>query len=93
MPIIYTVISQEGISPHDAERLLVRPVEQEVRSIEGVDEIRSQAYEGGGYVLLEFEAGLDTDQAYSDVKDAVDAIKGDFPDDANEPSINEVSHE
>ena len=36
IPIVYVSIEHEGISPEDAERLLVRPMEQELRSIEAV---------------------------------------------------------
>lgn len=38
IPIIYVSVGHQGISPTDAERLLVRPIEQELRSIEGVKE-------------------------------------------------------
>ncbi len=62
IPIIYVSMSLKGISPEDAERLLVRPMENELKSIEGVKEIRSNAYLGGANVLLEFEAGFDADQ-------------------------------
>ncbi|MBP8202856.1 MAG: efflux RND transporter permease subunit, partial [Pseudomonas sp.] len=40
IPIIYVSVTLEGISPEDAERLLARPLEQELRSLEGVKEMR-----------------------------------------------------
>ena len=46
IPIIYVSMTHDGISPEDAVRLLVRPMEQELRSIEGVKEMRSTAKEG-----------------------------------------------
>ena len=67
VPIIYVSMSLKGISPEDAERLLVRPMEAEVKSIEGIKEIRSSAYLGGANVLLEFEAGFNADLALADV--------------------------
>lgn len=91
IPIIYVSLSHEGISPEDAERLLVRPVEKEVRTIEGVKEMRSTAYEGGANVLLEFEAGFDSDNALDDVRERVDTAKPELPDDTDEPSVNEVN--
>jgi len=36
IPIFYVSITLEGISPEDSERLLVRPMEQELRTIEGI---------------------------------------------------------
>ena len=91
VPIVYTLLSLEGISPEDAERLLIRPVEQELRSIESVKEMRSTAYQGGGSVLLEFEAGFDIDKALQDVRDKVDQAKAELPEDAEEPEVHEVN--
>src|ERR671915_1891865 len=59
IPIIYVQLSQRGISPEDSERLLLRPVETQLKSVANVKEMRSTAYEGGGFVMLEFEAGFD----------------------------------
>ena len=91
IPIIYVSMTHEGISPEDAERLLVRPMEQELRAIEGVKEMRSVAYQGGAYVLLEFEAGFDADGALADVREQVDEAKGELPDETDEPTVNEVN--
>ena len=66
IPIVYVSMTHDGISPEDAERLLVRPMEQELRSIEGIKEMRSRAELGNASVLLEFEAGFDADQALRD---------------------------
>ena len=45
IPIIYVYIEHIGISPEDAERLLVRPMEQELRSIEGIKEMIAGVHE------------------------------------------------
>ena len=58
VPIVYVQLSQRGISPEDSERLLLRPMETQLKSVGNVKEMRSTAFEGGGYVLLEFEAGF-----------------------------------
>ncbi|WP_316977653.1 efflux RND transporter permease subunit [Shumkonia mesophila] len=91
IPIIYVTIPHEGISPEDAERLLIRPMEQELRTIEGVKEMRATAYEGGAYVLLEFEAGFDADRALDDVRERVDLAKPELPADTDEPTVHEVN--
>jgi len=91
IPVIYTNVHHEGISPEDAERLLVQPLEQELRGIEGLDEIRATAFEGGANVVLEFEAGFDADRALADVRERVDLAKPELPDEAEEPSVNEVN--
>ena len=90
IPIIYISMTHDGISPEDAERLLVRPMEQELRGIEGIDEMTASAYEGGANVQLEFDAGIDTDIALQDVRAKVDIAKAELPAEAEEPTVNEV---
>ncbi len=91
IPIIYVQLSQRGISPEDAERLLLRPVETQLKSVGSVKEMRSTAYEGGGFVLLEFEAGFDSKSALADVRAKVDQAKHDLPRDVDEPQVQEVN--
>ena len=91
IPIVYISLHQNGISPEDSERLLVKPIEDEVKTVEGVKEVRSTAYSGGGNVLLEFDAGFDADKAMVDIREKVDRAKGDLPSEADEPTVNEVN--
>lgn len=89
VPFIYVSLHQEGLSPTDSERLLVKPVEQELKSIEGVKEMNAAAYQGGGNVTLEFDAGFDVDVAMTRVREKVDAAK--LPAEADQPGVNEVN--
>ncbi|MDP4795993.1 MAG: efflux RND transporter permease subunit, partial [Rhodospirillales bacterium] len=91
VPIIYVLMHLEGISPDDAERLLIRPMEQELRGIEGVKEMRSKSYEGGASVTLEFDAGFNADEALTDVREKVDLAKPDLPTETDEPEVHEVN--
>ncbi|HWF95238.1 MAG TPA: efflux RND transporter permease subunit [Xanthobacteraceae bacterium] len=91
VPIIYVQLAQRGISPEDSERLLLRPVEAQLKSVGNVKEMRSTAFEGGGFVLLEFEAGFDSKSALADVRAKVDQAKHDLPKDVDEPQVLEVN--
>ena len=91
IPVAYVSIGYEGISPEDAERLLIKPLEKHLRSVEGLDRMSSVAAEGYGSVSLEFAAGEDIDQAIVNVRQAVDDAKPDLPSDADEPKVIEVS--
>ena len=91
IPVAYVSVGYEGISPEDAERLLVKPLEKHLRSVEGLDRMSSVAAEGYGSVSLEFAAGEDIDTAIADVRQAVDDAKPDLPADADEPKVIEVS--
>ncbi|XOZ32651.1 efflux RND transporter permease subunit [Halomonadaceae bacterium KBTZ08] len=91
IPMIYVSMTLEGVSPEDGERLLVRPMEQELRSLEGVEQMSATASEGHASVLLEFDAGFDSDQALQDVREKVDIARADLPAEAEEPRVNEVN--
>ncbi len=91
IPIIYVSMTYDGISPEDGERLLVRPMEKELKSIEGIKEMRAVAGEGHASVTLEFDAGFDANQALLDVREKVDAAKSKLPADTDEPEIHEVN--
>jgi multidrug efflux pump len=91
IPIIYVSMNHDGISPDDAERLLVRPMEKELQSISGLKQMSSTASEGHASVLLEFDAGFDGDTAIADVRERVDAGKSQLPAATDEPTVNEVN--
>ena len=91
IPFVGVTIPLEGVSPEDAERLLVRPVETELQAIEGVKQIDSFALEGAGQIIVEFDVSFDQDQAVLDVQEKVDLAKREFPEEAREPIITEIN--
>jgi len=90
IPMIYVSMVHDGISPEDAERLLVRPMEQEIRTIEGIEELTANAYEGGANVTIKFDAGTNVDAALQDARAKVDAAKAKLPRETEEPTVTEI---
>ena len=90
IPMIYVSMTHDGISPEDSERLLIRPMEQELRTIEGIEELTANAYEGGANVTIKFDAGTDVDVALQDVRAKSDAAKAKLPNETDEPVITEI---
>ena len=90
-PYIWVDVSLFGISPQDSEKLLVKPLETELKNVEGVVYYESEGGEGFAWVFLEFAAGTDTDQAMDKVRDAVNVAKSKLPNEAEEPIIGEFS--
>ncbi len=91
IPVVYVSMTQTGISPEDAVNLLIKPMEKELRALEGLDEMEATAYEGGANVVLTFQAGLDVDQSLTDVREKVDIAKAKLPQEAEEPRVSEVN--
>jgi multidrug efflux pump len=85
IPVIYVSLSHKGISPDDSERLLIKPMEK------GVKKISSNSYNGGGNVILEFDAGFDADKALSDTRVKIDLTKNKLPEDSEEPVASEIN--
>ncbi|MBB3062319.1 efflux RND transporter permease subunit [Microbulbifer rhizosphaerae] len=90
-PVVIVQVTHEGISPEDGVRLLVRPLEQDMRVLEGVEEIISTARESMAYLVIEFDAAMDVDDAVDEVRNAVDRAKAELPRDAEEPVVEEAS--
>jgi multidrug efflux pump len=91
VPFFVVSVYHEGISPEDAERMLVMPMEIELRKVEGVKELTAYASEGAANLMVEFEADRDLDQAEIDLREAVDTARPKLPSTAEEPVIREQS--
>ncbi|MDC0032440.1 efflux RND transporter permease subunit [Pelagibacteraceae bacterium] len=91
VPVIYIGVGLTGISPQDAERLLLKPLEDEVRGIEGVDKLQGFAYENYAAVIVQFDAADSMKLSIDKVRDAVNDAKVNFPEDAKDPTVSEVS--
>lgn len=91
LPLVYVSTGMDGISPDDAERLLLEPMEAEFGSIEGLEKMSSEAAEGFASVQLEFAAGGDIDEALDKVREAVDQVEGDLPEDAYDVNVTEIN--
>ncbi|MEQ6249432.1 efflux RND transporter permease subunit [Sulfitobacter sp. HNIBRBA3233] len=91
LPLFYVSTGLDGISPEDAERLLLEPMETEFASIEGLDSMKSDASEGFASIQLEFTPGGDNDEALDKVREAADRAENDLPEDARDITITEIN--
>ncbi len=91
VPYLYVSTTQTGLSPSDANRLLVKPLETELQGLEGLESMRATAFKGGSSIFLEFGINKEMDEAIQDTKDAVDRAKSSLPDDATDPTVHEVN--
>ena len=91
VPVYFVSVAQQGISPQDAERLLVRPLESKLRGLDGLKEITTIAAQGAATAVLEFTIDTDKDKVLADIRDKVDQAKADMPEDAKEPVVSETN--
>lgn len=91
-PTVYVSTAHPGNSPEDIESLITRELEKEINTIEGVDNIQSTSVQDFSAIVVEFQVGVDVDDAVIDVKDAVDRAKSELPTDLkSDPSVIKFS--
>ena len=91
IPYFYVSVSQTGVSPRDAERLLAKPIEDRIKDLDGLENYTSTATTGHASVFLEFNVNADSDKALADIRAKLDGVSSELPDDAKEPTVNEIS--
>lgn len=91
IPYFYVSVSQTGVAPRDAERLLAKPIEDRIKDLDGLENYTSTSTTGHASVFLEFNVNADKDQALSDIRAKLDGVSAELPEDANEPTVSEIS--
>jgi multidrug efflux pump len=80
-----------GTSPADVENLITRPIEKNLKGINGVKEIDSNSIQDFSSIFVEFELSTDEMQAYLDIKQAIDDARTDLPNDLfQQPEISRI---
>ncbi len=91
MPIVQIAVPFEGVSAEDAESLLVKPLEKELKEIDNIKSMLSEAVEGRAGVTVEFVTGVDADKVLTEVREKVANAKVLFPAGVDEPVITQVT--
>lgn len=86
-PIITISVTYPGATPLDVETLVVNKIEDAVSEVSEIKKIRSQSYESFGYIYVEFLLSADVNVKSIEIKDKVEAILNDLPDDIEKPII------
>ncbi len=89
--VITISTSYPGAAPSEVENAVTKEVEDAVSSLEKLDNIKSQSFEGMSKVIVEFKSDVDINQAMQDAQRKVDGIAADLPEDAKDPEISKFS--
>src|SRR5699024_1047924 len=87
LPVAVVATTYEDAASEDVEKLVSRPVEGAVSSVEGIETVQSQSQSGSSLVMMMFKNGTDLDQALLDVREQTDQIEGTLPEEAGDPKI------
>lgn len=91
IPIVVINTAFPGANPMDVEELVTQTIEDKVSSIDEINEISSISQSGISSIVVEFNADANTEEKLQEVKDEIDKVKGDLPDDAMDPNISDVN--
>ncbi len=91
IPVVSVVVSYRGVSPKDSEKLLLKPLQNQLKSINGIDIMRGYAQEGMAQIVIEIDVDANKSEVVSDIKDNVDIAVGSLPPDADKPVVKEIA--
>jgi len=91
LPVAVVATTYKDAASVDVEKLVSRPIEGAVSSVEGIETVQSRSQPGSSLILMMFKNGTDLDQALLDVREKVDQAKAALPDTAGTPNIMRFS--
>lgn len=87
VPAVAIVVAYDGASPEAVENDVIKPIEDTMATISGIDVIQSTAQVGQAMVLMQFDLGVPSAEAMNDVRDKMAGVQSSLPDAADTPTI------
>lgn len=91
IPYVFIATAYDGVSAQDAERLVTRPLEQKLKTVDELVDMQSYSRQNMSYLILEFPVSYSKDKAVQDVRDLVDETSPDLPAESETPLVQEFS--
>ncbi len=91
VPYISVLSIFPGAAPQEVENLVTIPMEKEFQNLDNVEEIESQSMENVSVITMKFAQGQNIDMAIQRIKDRIDLIRADLPDDLEEPTVTDFN--
>ena len=94
IPYVMVSTVYVGVSPADMEKLVTKPIEDELEQLKDVRKVQSSSSDGFSMIAIEFEPDVDIENALQKVRERVDAAKPELPSDlTDDPQVTEISFE
>ena len=90
-PVLMVMTVYSDANPEDVEELVTSKIEAQVSTLSDVKQVTTSSAEGQSMVMVQYEYGIDIDEAYDALKKKVESAERQLPDSAQEPSIMEMS--
>ncbi len=90
-PMVNATFIYPGATSAEMESQVIKKAEDAISQVAGLKKITSQTFENGGYVMAEFNLGVNVDDKATEVKSKIDALSTEFPDDLKQPVIEKLN--
>ena len=90
VPVVTGTIVYPGANPEEIETTIIKPIEEQVELVDGIDYVQSICLENYGIVVAMFNMGINVDVAANDVRSKIELAAADFPDAVEAPIISKV---
>ena len=91
IPQVTVQMTSENASAREMENTMVAPVRRALLQVSGLEEMKSETRDGSGVIHLSFEFGTNTDLAFIEVNEKIDAAMNSLPKDAERPKAIKAS--
>ena len=91
LPTVTVVANLEGADPTQLETEVARKIEDKVATLGGIEHIRTTLADGSATIRVEFQIDKDTEVALNEVRNAVDSVRADLPQDLTDPVVSKVT--
>ena len=90
VPVVTATIIYQGANPEEIESTIIKPLEDQVELVDGIDYVQSICLENYGIIVAMFNMGVNVDVAANDVRSKIDLASVNFPDAVQAPIIAKV---
>lgn len=90
IPVVTAVVVYAGASPEELESTVIKPIEDQVELIDGIDYMTAYALENYAIFIMMFNMGINVDVAANDVREKIETVQLDFPDAVEDAVIQKV---
>lgn len=91
LPMVTATFIYPGAAPAEIESQVIKRAEDAISEVSEIKKITSQAFENGGFVMAEFNIGVDVNDKASEVKTKLDALVSEFPTDMEQPVVEKLN--
>ncbi|MBI2048597.1 MAG: efflux RND transporter permease subunit [Parcubacteria group bacterium] len=91
IPVGIVSVALAGARPEEVERLVTNKIESRLANIADLNKLTSTSREGFSTVVVEFSANANLEKSIQKLKDEVDKVQSELPEDATDPTVTDVN--